>query len=308
MIASAARAYRVEHRTRYAYSAPVSLSRHIAHLEPRPTGWQKIRRYALHCDPSPEVLACGHDTFGNPTARLAIAVSHTELTVIGCTEVEVGERPWQDAALPGYRDGRTVAEGLRYRGGLPLAATQFRFESPYVRVKQELAQAGAPFLAAAGGSLPQACLALCEHIHREYRYEPAATAIDTPVLEVLRTRRGVCQDFAHLMISMLRSHGLAARYVSGYLLTEPAAGGERQRGVDASHAWVAVYCPPAGEGEGDWIEFDPTNGCLADARYIVLGWGRDFGDVSPLRGVILGGGTHRLSVAVTVEPLPAAGG
>ena len=302
---SAPMRYHVRHETAYDYTVPVTLSRHVAHLEPRMTAWQRIARHHLDVVPVPGQLAPGIDPFGNPIARISIATPHQRLAVIGDAEVLVSPRPWADSQFADCWDWQRTVEGLRYRGRLPQSATRFRFESPHVRVKRELAALATPFLMV-DANLAAASLSLTRHIHAEFAYEPSSTEIETSVLDVLRQRRGVCQDFAHLMVAALRSHGLAARYVSGYLLTEAAPGSERLVGVDASHAWVAVYCP-SGERSGDWVEFDPTNGCLADTRYITLGWGRDFSDVSPLRGVILGGGEHDLSVAVTVTAIDSAG-
>lgn len=295
--------YHVRHETAYDYTAPVTLSSHIAHLEARTSAWQSVVRHRLEIVPVPEQVAPGVDPFGNPIARISIATPHRRLAVVGETEVAVAARPWSATNFGEYWDWQRTVAGLSYRGGLPLPATRFRFESPHVRIKQELAALADPFLRAED-NLAAASLALTRHIHAAFTYEPSSTEIGTSVVDVLRERRGVCQDFAHLMIAALRSHGLAARYVSGYLLTEVAPGSARLVGVDASHAWVAVYCPSGG-GSGDWLEFDPTNGGLADRRYITLGWGRDFSDVSPLRGVILGGGEHDLSVAVTVTPIAA---
>jgi transglutaminase-like putative cysteine protease len=170
-------------------------------------------------------------------------------------------------------------------------------QSPYVRVKHvfqryagECFPAGQPMLAGAE--------ALMQKIHREFTYAPGETSVSTPLMRVFENRRGVCQDFSHLMIACLRSFGLAARYVSGYLRTNPAPGATPLVGADASHAWVAVYCPPHG-----WVELDPTNGVRAGLDHVALAWGRDFGDVSPLRGVIIGGGYHHPSVRVTVEAI-----
>ncbi|HEY5763884.1 MAG TPA: transglutaminase family protein [Rhodocyclaceae bacterium] len=297
--------YHVRHETAYEYTVPITLSRHIAHLEPRMTRWQRIVRHDLEVVPVPGQVIPGVDPFGNPVARISIATPHERLAVVGDTEVAVAPRPWAAANFADYWDWLRTVEGLRYRGGLPVSVTRFRFESPHVRVKRELAALATPSLDTEA-NLAAACLDLTRRIHSEFAYEPTSTEIGTSVLEVLHTKKGVCQDFAHLMISALRSNGLAARYVSGYLLTEAAPGSERLVGVDASHAWVAVYCPNDVSG-GDWIEFDPTNGCLADTRYITLGWGRDFSDVSPLRGVILGGGEHDMSVAVTVSPVDPNG-
>jgi transglutaminase-like putative cysteine protease len=140
--------------------------------------------------------------------------------------------------------------------------------------------------------------ALMIRIHREFAFDPKATTVSTPVMEVFERRRGVCQDFAHLMLSCLRSIGLAARYVSGYLLTRPPPGNKRLVGADASHAWVSVYCP----GHG-WVDVDPTNGIFPSLEHVTLGWGRDYDDVTPLRGVLLGGGDHELDIEVTVAPV-----
>ena len=149
-----------------------------------------------------------------------------------------------------------------------------------------------------GRRLIDAALALTRRMHREFTFDPTSTEVGTHALEALRLRRGVCQDFSHVMIGCLRSLGLAARYVSGYLLTHPAPGRERLVGADASHAWVSVWCPKAG-----WVDLDPTNGIAVDREHLTIGWGRDYLDVPPLRGVIHGGGAHTLQVAVTVTPL-----
>jgi transglutaminase-like putative cysteine protease len=183
-----------------------------------------------------------------------------------------------------------------------LEACRFRHESPYVRVKQvfndyglECFEPGRPVLSCAE--------ALMQKLHREFTYAPGETSVATPLTEVLQNRRGVCQDYAHLMIACLRSKGLAARYVSGYIRLRPAEDGPETAdyvGAGASHAWVSVYSPPFG-----WLDLDPTNNVHVGTDHVTVAWGRDFGDVSPLRGVILGGGTHDLSVCVTVEPIEA---
>jgi transglutaminase-like putative cysteine protease len=228
------------------------------------------------------------------------------LQVVSTMEIEVYARPAvsPESSEPWER----VAEQFVYRGAWPsreqLEAARFRHESPHVRVKQaftdysaECFPAGQPLLACAQ--------ALTAKLHADIHYAPGETSISTASTELLETRRGVCQDFAHLMISCLRSRGLPARYVSGYLRTnspetkEPAAKDEKKLvGDGASHAWVAVWSPPFG-----WMEFDPTNGCFAGLDHIAVAWGRDFGDVSPLRGVILGGADHKLAVTVLVEPV-----
>jgi transglutaminase-like putative cysteine protease len=194
-----------------------------------------------------------------------------------------------------------VRDALAY-GSRPvlLDASRFQFESPYVRVKHEFASYARPSFTP-GRPVLDAVQALMRRIYDEFDFDPEATTVATPVLKVLAEKRGVCQDFAHLMLSCLRSQGLAARYVSGYLLTQPPPGQPRMVGADASHAWVSVFCPELDGGR--WVDFDPTNNLLPDTQHITLAWGRDFADVSPLRGVILGGDAHELDVAVTVTPV-----
>jgi transglutaminase-like putative cysteine protease len=218
-------------------------------------------------------------------------------------EVDVYPRPPVSAA-DSWPWEQVCAE-LAYHGLWPtrekLDACRFRHESPYVRVKQEFTDYAADCFAP-GRPILTCADALMMKLHKDLRYAPGATAVGTPVREVLKNRRGVCQDFAHLMIACLRSRGLAARYVSGYLRAAPAdnaaPGATLGIGSSASHAWVSVYAPPFG-----WIEFDPTNNAWVSTDHIAVAWARDFGDVSPLHGVILGGGTHELTVSVTVEPI-----
>jgi transglutaminase-like putative cysteine protease len=194
-----------------------------------------------------------------------------------------------------------VQDSFAYHGAWPardqLEAARFRHESPHVRVKQIFTDYSAGCFPA-GQSLLQCAEALSMKLHKDIEYVPGATTVSTSATEVLEKRRGVCQDLAHLMISCLRSRGLPARYVSGYLRTSSASDDEKLVGDNATHAWVSVWSPPFG-----WIEFDPTNGCFAGTDHVAVAWGRDFGDVSPLRGVILGGGHHELSVTVEVEPV-----
>lgn len=287
--------YHVVHETRYSYPVPVSVSRHVLHLLPRDCDWQTRHDARLQITPEPDWQVSGEDPFGNPEQRIAFVSPHRQLQVISTLDLSVGTRPWQvePAADPVWTD---VQAALRLDGGAPLEPRRYRFESPQIRVKQELAGfARASF--PPGRTLLEGTRDLVSRIHHGFLYDPQATRVGTSVLEVLANRRGVCQDFAHLAIGCLRSLDLAARYVSGYLCTEPPPGEARLLGADASHAWFAVWCPGAG-----WVEFDPTNNCLADQRYVLLAWGRDFGDVSPLRGVIQGGAGHDLSVAVTVIP------
>ena len=291
--------YHIVHETRYDYETPVSISRQLLHLTPRECPWQTCLAHRIAIDPEPGLDQIREDTFGNPVRQFAIESPHNSLLVRAESHVEVRSR--QPAkALKTSPPWETVRDALVY-GARPiqLDANTYLFESPYTRVKREFAAFAASSFAPRRPLL-EAVHALMEKVFTEFKFDPEATSIATPVLTVLEERRGVCQDFAHLMLSCLRSTGLAARYVSGYLLTRPPPGKPRMIGADASHAWLSVFCPD--EQGGAWIDFDPTNNLLPDTEHVTLAWGRDFGDVSPLRGVILGGDHHAPKVAVTVAP------
>ena len=292
--------YRVVHETSYAYESPVSLSRQQLHLTPRECPWQTCLAHDIVIEPAPTLLHTRLDYFGNPIRHFTIELPHSTLLVRAESVIEVRARARASAPAdsPAWD---SVAGALRYAAQPPhLDACTCLFESPYVRVKREFGAYAAPCFAPGRPLLP-AVEALMHRIYSEFEYDPKATTVATPVLNILETKRGVCQDFAHLMLSCVRSLGLAARYVSGYLLTEPPPGQPRMVGADASHAWVSVYCPD--ETGGSWVDFDPTNDLLPGTQHITLAWGRDFGDVSPLRGVILGGDTQVPEVAVTVTPI-----
>ncbi len=297
---SASRSYVVVHETSYTYEHPVNLSRQIVHLMPRSLPWQVCRSHRLEITPEPEIVSIGVDAFGNPTRALNIEDDHESLVVRAESWVDVTERVHpDDAATPPWD---AVRARLAYLAGRPpqpadLEATRFLFESTRVRNKRELA-AWTSACFPPGTPLLVGVRALMNRIHRELVFDPKATTVSTPVMEVFERRRGVCQDFAHLMLSCLRSIGLAARYVSGYLLTRPPPGRPRLVGADASHAWVSVYCPDYG-----WVDADPTNAVFPSLEHVTLGWGRDYDDVIPLRGVLLGGGDHELGIAVTVTPV-----
>lgn len=290
--------YQICHDTHYRYAAPVSLAQQLAHLWPRDCAWQRCLHQELEILPAPSRRQDGLDVFGNPLTRLAFERPHESLQVRARLLVEVlAHAP---ASLLDSPPWEVVRERLAYHGGAlgeaQLEAARFRVESPFVRLKQAFADYAEDCFAPARSFL-EAVADLMGKIFREFTYDGAATLVATPLLEVLERRRGVCQDFAHLMLACLRARGFAARYVSGYLLTQPPPGQPRLIGADASHAWVSVYCPVLG-----WVDFDPTNNLLPDLGHITLAWGRDFADVSPLRGVILGGGSHDPEVQVTVLP------
>jgi transglutaminase-like putative cysteine protease len=295
--------YRVIHDTHYQYDAPVALSRQLLHLTPRELPRQQCLEHRRQIVPAPSFQRDHDDAFGNAAAMLAFEAPHDELWVRTESVVEVFS---PDPSI--YADTlawESVRNRLQYHAGegaspVALAALQFRFGSPYGRIKRRFANYAADCFPP-GRCLLDGVLALNAKIHRDFTFDPEATTVATPVADVLTRRRGVCQDFAHVMVSCLRSLGLAARYVSGYILTTPPPGQERLIGADASHAWVSVWCP--GEDENRWLDADPTNNLLPGSQHVTLAWGRDFGDVSPLRGVILGGGEQELQVSVTMLPL-----
>ncbi len=285
----------VRHSNRFTYLTDVSLARHVLHLTPRATPAQVCHRHTVSVDPAPDVTSRRTDFFGNTTQFLTIQAPHRTLTITAESVVEVTPvtAPDPGATIPWDAVHEAVSSDLSPEG---LDAYEMTFDSPYVTAETDLAAyardsfpADRPVLAAA--------LDLTARIHADFRYDTDATTIDTPVDEVFAARHGVCQDFAHLQVACLRQLGLAARYVSGYLLTLPPEGRERLVGADASHAWVSLWCP----GNG-WVDLDPTNNKIPGDEYVTLAWGRDYGDVSPVRGVVVGGAEQDLEVAVDVVP------
>lgn len=294
--------YHIVHETSYQYALPVRLSHQMLRLTPRSLPWQTCTSHAINIDPAPQNLRMLYDSFGNPLQAFSLDQDHTSLEVYAESWVELSQRPLPMLTLPWEQ----VTDILTYRAGrqLPddvLEASRFLFESSHVRVKRDFARYAADCFTP-GLPLLDGVSALMRRIFNEFTFDPLATTVSTPVTEVFINKRGVCQDYAHFMLSCLRSLGLAARYVSGYLLTQPPPGQARLIGADASHAWVSVYCPGTDGLGGYWIDADPTNGIFPEISHITLGWGRDFLDVSPLRGVLIGGGEQSMKVAVTVTP------
>lgn len=291
--------YRVVHRTHYEYDTQVSASYGEAHLHPRETPSQQTYSATLTIDPFPEHYRERRDFFGNRVAHFTVLDRHDELTVTASSIVDVRDRR---AILPLVGDlAWEQARELLHRDSSPetLDARQFLLDSPAVP-----SSAGAVDYARStfrtGRPLAEALEELCARLHAEFEFSPGSTTVSTPVDEVLALRAGVCQDFAHLTISALRGLGLAARYVSGYLETDPPPGEERLVGADVSHAWVSAFVPQIG-----WVDIDPTNGQFVGSRYITVAWGRDYGDVPPLKGVIYTEGEGQtLEVTVDVTTIP----
>jgi transglutaminase-like putative cysteine protease len=316
--------YRVSHQTLYSYANEVVSSHNVAHLLPRPRETQTSCGLQLRIEPTPDSVCWHRDYFGNDVVFFALQAPHRELMIHTEGEVVVDPPPIFDATRS--RPWEEVVETVRReRTPVALEAFEYVFDSPFVAASDALADYARPSFPP-GRSLAEALLDFSHRIHTEFHYDPGSTTLDTLVEDALRARHGVCQDYAHVMIGGLRSLGLPARYVSGYLGSRPvaAAGGKarpdplrakppRSRGgtaearapeligAEASHAWVAAWCPTLG-----WIEVDPTNDLVPSDRHVVLAWGRDYDDVSPVKGVTLGGGTHTVQVSVEVKPVTAS--
>lgn len=286
--------YKITHRTAYKYKYPVSVGNHVACLKPRTLVGHRLERSELHIQPTPATMTERADYFGNILYFFTVQEPHTELVVESRSEVlmenALGASPndslsWEEAV-------RSLPEDHSPEG---LEAYQFRFESPRIPLRPEFA-AYALRSFTPGRSLREGLLDLTGRIHKDFRFHSGATTVRTPTEVFFKKRRGVCQDFAHFQIACLRSLNLSARYVSGYLRTYPPPGQPRLVGADASHAWVSVYFPGA-----SWLDLDPTNNLIPSDGHVTVAWGRDYGDVSPVRGLILGGGAHALTVAVDME-------
>lgn len=285
----------ISHVTHYDYASRVDLAMHLLHLQPLSRADQQLEDFRLDIDPPATRNQASLDYFGNPQHHLTLTTPHHALTVRAESRVRRLAAAMPNPSIsPAWE---SVRAAMRYRAGQPwLPAAEFCFPSAFVPLHPAF-QAYAQLEFTPGRPLLEAAIGLMARIHHEFTYATASTDLTTPALEAFSRRQGVCQDFAHIMIACLRSLGLPARYVSGYLLTQPPPGQPRLLGVDASHAWLAVWCP-----QHDWVELDPTNNLIAAQSHAVIACGRDYADVAPLRGVIQGGGSHTLSVAVSVVP------
>jgi len=285
--------YRVEHTTTYEYNESVSICHNEARLVPRGTPFQQLLSTRFSVEPSASVMTEDRDYFGNNVHFFVLQESHLRMSVTVQSEVDV--TPFERPVLSLSPAWESVRDGVRSDfSSEGLRAFEYTVESPHVRFVPGLLEYARPSFTPERPLL-EAVFDLTRRIYTEFKYEPGTTTVTTPLAEVLQKRRGVCQDFAHLQLGMLRALGLCARYVSGYLHTSPPPGQPKLQGADASHAWVAVYCPGFG-----YVDFDPTNGCLSRDEHVTLAWGRDFSDTSPLKGVILGGGNHIVRVGVDV--------
>jgi transglutaminase-like putative cysteine protease len=283
--------YRVRHVTTYDYEDPVSVSHHVLRLTPRNLPRQTCGVSRISIDPAPSSSTSIIDYFGNTLTFFTLQEPHERLTVEANSELEVQNAPACDFSQspPWETIPQSVAGDLD--------AYQFVFDSPRAGASPELADYAQDSFPE-GRPLLEAVRDLTRTIHQDFRFDTKATEVTTPVETFFEKRRGVCQDFAHLQIACLRSLGLPARYVSGYLRTTPPPGRPRLEGADASHAWCSAWCPGAG-----WVDFDPTNDCVPSDSHVTLAWGRDYGDVSPVHGVLLGGARHTLHVGVDVTPV-----
>ncbi|WP_394755864.1 transglutaminase N-terminal domain-containing protein [Rhodoferax sp.] len=291
---------RVTHETRYDYTPAIKTAQHMAYLQPLSARGQRLLDHTLQIDPLPAQLSQTQDVFGNTRCFFSLQTPHEALTVVAHSLVETVNSSPPTSSI----SWEQTRELFRYRADMRFdAATEFVFASPFVPRHSEFSAYARPSFAPGTGVLA-AAQNLMQRIHSDFTYESESTQINTPAREVLAQRKGVCQDFAHIMIACLRAMGIAARYVSGYLLTLPPPGSVKLQGSDASHAWVSVYVPdlPAG---ARWCDLDPTNNRSGwhspGEDYVTLALGRDFSDVSPIRGVIHGGADHTLWVGVTVE-------
>ncbi|SHJ67184.1 Transglutaminase-like enzyme, putative cysteine protease [Rubritalea squalenifaciens DSM 18772] len=291
--------FHIQHTTRYDYDDHVSDSHHIARLSPLESASQELLLHELKISPTPDVYTTFIDYFGNLTAYFSLATPHKSLVVDSISEVEISRRSsslldlsptWEEV-----RDKISLANHANDR-----AASEFVYASPLCPLNKQLADYALQSFHA-GTHIVEGVTDLTERIFKDFQFDRSASSVTTPVMETYHRRAGVCQDFAHFQISCLRSIGLPARYVSGYLRTEPPPGKTRLIGADASHAWISIYIPQHG-----WMEFDATNNLKPSYNHIRVAYGRDYHDICPVRGTVYGGGRQKLSIGVTVTPLDEA--
>lgn len=287
--------YQVQHKTTYLYSEPASVAHNLLHLRVPTTHRQSVEDFALLVEPKPRSIVSRTDYFGNQVHYFSLSEPHEGMTITSTSRVSVKPTPvpakslaWEELAAAGREST------------FPLEIRQYLYPSRHIRPIPALLEYGKPAFTK-GRPVVEAVAELTARIFKDYKYDSGATDIQTPLEDVVRQRHGVCQDFAHVGIGVLRSLGLPSRYVSGYLRTQPPPGKPRLVGADASHAWFSVFCG----AELGWLDFDPTNNVMISTDHITLAHGRDFEDVSPIQGVVMGGGTRTMRVGVDVMPLEA---
>jgi len=287
--------YKIVHTTSYTYSEPVSICHNIARLVPRSFDKQQCRKSVVSISPQPGAMHEYEDFFGNKVMYFAIQQEHKSLTVTVSSEVEKINYESPEMNLYAAVPWQEVRELARQSTPAWLDVHQYIPETVFTSFTPGItAYALQSFTP--GRPMFDASLDLMQRIYRDFEFKPGFTTISTPLSEVMKARKGVCQDFAHLAIACVRSIGLPARYVSGYLETIAPPGKEKMAGADASHAWFSVYIPYMG-----WVDFDPTNNQIPAAQHITASWGRDYADIAPLKGVIINSGPHQLAVSVDVK-------
>ncbi len=301
--------YRITHRTHYEYAQPVALSHNECHLLPLENEHQLCESARLRILPQPQTRAERRDYFGNRVHYFALEKAHRKIEIVAESVVQravTARVPLDEAAQAVAAQNSPAWESAREAAAGPELA-RFAYASPLIPDTAFDTPALQEFVAPSfptGRPLLEAAIDFNQRIFDSFEYDSGFSIIGTPLAKVLKHRKGVCQDFAHLFLAGLRSLGLAARYVSGYLETKPPPGRPKLAGADASHAWVSVWIPGSGDlPGGTWMDLDPTNRILAGNQHIVLACGRDYSDVTPLKGVIFGGGKHEVQVAVDVVPL-----
>jgi transglutaminase-like putative cysteine protease len=285
--------YTIKHRTWYAYAEAAPVCHNMLHLAPRDTSRQVCSEYRLRIVPEPAFITRRTDWFGNVVDYFSIEGSHNGLEVTSQSVVQVSPTPKLTDSLPWEA---IVRQSTADAATADLTIYQLTLRSARVRPSAHLRDYAFPSFTV-GRPILEAIVDLTARIHRDFEFDPKATTVHTPLEDLLKLRRGVCQDFAHLAIGCVRSMGLPGRYVSGYLRTVPPPGKPRMVGADASHAWASVHCGPLG-----WIDFDPTNNALIGESHVSIAWGRDYSDVCPIQGVFVGGGEHSMGVNVDVIP------
>lgn len=291
--------YRITHTTEYTYAGPISLCHNIAMLIPRDTEQQLRKKTTINISPEPDVMKEYEDFFGNKVLYFAIQHQHKKLRVTVTNEIEKQQQPAAAINLYGNIAWEEARQQLFETNPDYIDARQFITETSMTTINEQITlyalQSFTP-----NRPILDAAKDLMHRIFKDFKFDPDFTTVSTPATEVMRLKKGVCQDFAHLAIACLRSIGLPARYVSGYIETLPPPGKEKLVGVDASHAWFSVFIPNLG-----WMDFDPTNNQIPGEQHVTIGWGRDYADIAPLKGVILSSGSHKLSVSVDVRRLNA---